>query len=213
MKIAFFDSGMGGITVLADSFNFFKNQEFIYYADTKNVPYGLKSKKEVKKYVFNAANFLMKKNIDALVVACNTATSIAINDLRKKYEIPIIGMEPAIKPAVERNNKNNKKILVLATELTLKEKKFNDLVSSLNSEDIIEPYPLSKLVDFIEKREISEKKIMGYLKRELKKIKFINYSTVVLGCTHFIFFKKFFRNFFPNNINIIDELIKGCSNG
>ncbi|HMA69095.1 MAG TPA: glutamate racemase, partial [Candidatus Mcinerneyibacterium sp.] len=89
MKIGFFDSGMGGITVLSDAVNFLKPAEFIYYADTKNVPYGVKPKKEVKKLVFDSVDFLISKKIDILVVACNTATSVAIKDIRKKYDIPI----------------------------------------------------------------------------------------------------------------------------
>ncbi|TYB31849.1 MAG: glutamate racemase [Candidatus Mcinerneyibacterium aminivorans] len=206
MNIGFFDSGMGGITVLADALNFFNSQNFIYYADTKNVPYGIKKKAKVKKYIFDSVDFLVDKKIDGLVVACNTATSIAINDLRKRYAFPIIGMEPAVKPAVEKNNKKgkNKKVLVLATELTLKERKFNNLVKKLNSRDIVESLPLSKLVTYVEDKMFEEKKIFKYLKKKFKNIDFKEFSTVVLGCTHFIFYLNYFKKFLPDDIKIID---------
>ena len=121
MKIAFFDSGVGGLSVLQTAIQVLPPQQYIYFADSVNAPYGTKSKKEIKKLMFEAVDFLQTKNINALVVACNTATSAAIKDLRKQYDFPIIGMEPAVKPAIEKSKK--KKIVLFATELTLKEKK------------------------------------------------------------------------------------------
>ncbi|NLA86278.1 MAG: glutamate racemase, partial [Clostridiales bacterium] len=113
MVIGLFDSGVGGITVLSEARKTIKNADFFYYADTKNVPYGTKTKEEVRGYVLNAADFLVSRGAGILVVACNTATSVAIEDLRQKYSIPVIGMEPAVKPAVE--NHKDKRILVTAT--------------------------------------------------------------------------------------------------
>ena len=118
MKIGIFDSGIGGLTVLAEALKEIPKGEFIYFADTGNVPYGTKSKEEVKDLVLRAGEFLYSKKIDALVVACNTATSIGIEELRKKYNVPIIGMEPAVKLAL--NKEDNKKVLVMSTDLTLK---------------------------------------------------------------------------------------------
>jgi len=203
MKIGFFDSGMGGITVLSDAVNFLKPAEFIYYADTKNVPYGVKTKKEVKKLVFDSVDFLISKKIDILVVACNTATSVAIKDIRKKYDIPIIGMEPAVKPAVINSSKK-KRVLVTATELTLKEKKYNKLVQRIDKNHRVDSLSLGTLVDYVEKENFDKKKILNYLKKRFKDIDLNLYETVVLGCTHFIFYKDFFREFLPDHIEIID---------
>ncbi len=111
--IGFFDSGVGGISVLKEAFKLLPKEDFLYYGDSKNAPYGTKKVEEVKALTFNATDFLMNKGIKALVVACNTATSVTINDLRENYDIPIIGIEPALKPAVEL--KKGGKIIIMAT--------------------------------------------------------------------------------------------------
>lgn len=203
MKIAFFDSGVGGLTVLKEALFQMPEEDYIYYADTENAPYGIKSRQDVKKLVLNAAEDIADKGIKALVVACNTATSIAIKDLRKKYSFPIIGMEPAVKPAVE-SNEERKRILVAATELTLKEEKFKNLVSKLDKEHVIDAVPLSRLVDFCEKGIFNEDIIIPYLQEQFSNLDLNNYSTLVLGCTHFPFYKNYFMRIFPDNICIID---------
>ena len=101
MKIGIFDSGIGGLSVLHEAYHQLPKQEFIFYADTQNVPYGTKSPEKIKELTFSCVEKLMDHGIKALVVACNTATSAAIKDLRLKYgNMPIIGIEPAVKPAV-----------------------------------------------------------------------------------------------------------------
>ncbi|TWH29418.1 glutamate racemase [Bacillus subtilis J22] len=109
MKIGFFDSGIGGMTVLYEAIKVLPYEDYIFYADTLNVPYGEKSKGKVKEYIFNAAEFLASQNIKALVIACNTATSIAIEDLRRNFDFPIIGIEPAVKPAINKCTEEKKK--------------------------------------------------------------------------------------------------------
>lgn len=146
MQVGFFDSGIGGLTVLYDSLRLLPELEYLYYADIENVPYGTKSKELVKEYIFTAVDFIIKQGVDALLLACNTATSIAVRELRSKYQIPIIGMEPAVKPAI-RNTKE-KRVLVLATPLTLKEDKYEDLVSRVDQNHIVDSLPLPGLVEF-----------------------------------------------------------------
>lgn len=203
MKIAFFDSGVGGLTVLKEALRHLPNEDYIYYADTKNAPYGIKTRKEVKELVLKAVEDIVIKEIKALVVACNTATSIAIKDLREKYKFPIIGMEPAVKPAVESND-DKKRILVAATELTLQEERFKNLVSKLDKEHIIDAVPLSRLVDFCEQGIFNEDIIIPYLQEQFQNLDIKNYSTLVLGCTHFPFYKNSFIKIFPQNTHIID---------
>jgi len=204
MKIGFFDSGIGGITVLHEALKMLPHEDYLYYADTSNVPYGPKPKNEVKKYIFDAIEFIISQEVKAIVIACNTATSIAIEDLRAKYNIPIIGMEPAVKPAVEINKNTNKRILVTGTALTLKENKLRHLITRLNNEHIVDLLPLPGLVQFSEKFEFNEEIILPYLKEQLNKYDLNNYETIVLGCTHFSFYKNMFKKLFPSNINIID---------
>lgn len=202
MKIGFFDSGVGGLSVLQTAIKVLPPQQYIYYADSKNAPYGTKSKKEVKSLTFQVVDFLHKKEINALVIACNTATSIAVKKLRKEYDFPIIGMEPAIKPAIEKSK--NKKVLLFATQLTLKEKKLQLLLQQLNANHKVDGIALSELIPFAEKMEWHKKKVTKYLEKKLKGIEWKNYSSIVLGCTHFLFFKSHFKKLIPPHIEIID---------
>lgn len=204
MQIGFFDSGVGGITVLHDALKMLPNEDYIYYADTQNVPYGPKPKEEVKKHIFEAVDFIIKQQVKAVVIACNTATSVAIEDLRAKYNIPIIGMEPAVKPAVEKNKSVNKRVLVTATALTLKEKKLKNLITRIDNKHIVDLLPLPGLVQFAEGFEFSEQAVLPYLEEQLAQYDLNDYETIVLGCTHFSFFTDMFRKLLPEHTNIID---------
>lgn len=202
MLIGFFDSGIGGLTVLHESLKLLKNADYIYYADTQNVPYGPKTKMQVRAFILNAADFMVRLGVDVLVVACNTATSVAIEDLRQKYDIPIIGMEPAVKPAVE--NHLDKRILVTATELALKEEKLKKLISRLDCEDIVDLLPLPELVVFAEKLTFDGPAVRLYLKEQLSRFDLGGFKAVVLGCTHFIYFRQVFKDLLGPDIDIID---------
>ncbi|NLI92474.1 MAG: glutamate racemase [Peptococcaceae bacterium] len=202
MRIGFFDSGVGGISVLHEALRQLPNENYIYYADTDHVPYGTKSKEEVKQYVFQAVEVMARVGMKALVVACNTATSIAINELRQQYSFPILGMEPAVKPAVEKNC--SKRILVTATPLTLKEEKYQDLVSRLDHAHIVDGVALPELVDYAEKFVFDQNEILEYLKAKLSGFELNQYGTVVLGCTHFQFYRSYFQKLFSGDTDIID---------
>ncbi len=203
--IGIFDSGIGGITVLKKIIEILPNEEYIYYADTKNAPYGIKPKDEVKRHIQESIKFLISQKVKAIVVACNTATSIAIKDIRKKCKIPIVGIEPAAKTAVER--RKNKKILIMATPITIREEKLNDLLKSLSAQNSTDLIAMPKLVEFAENREFESDKVKQYIKKELKEYNIDDYSELVLGCTHFLFFKKALSDIFPDSVEIIDGSI------
>lgn len=202
LKIGFFDSGIGGITVLNEALKMLPNEEYVYYADSINAPYGIKPKEVVKKYIYNVVQFLISKNVDVLVIACNTATSIAVKELRQVYDIPIIGMEPAVKYAVEHNE--NKRILVTATDLTLKEEKFKSLVERVDSDSKVDSLALPKLVEYAEDFIFEKDKIVNYLREQLEPFDLNEYGSIVLGCTHFPFYRKYFREILPEHIRIVD---------
>lgn len=202
MSIGILDSGIGGLTVLKEAVKLLPGEDFLYYADTKHVPYGTKPKDEVIGYIFNAVDFFADQGVEALVVACNTATSIAINDLRKKYSFPIIGMEPAVKPAVEKAD--NRRVLVLATPITVREKKLHDLVIRLDSEQTVDLLALPGLVEFAEDFIFDEETVIQYLLDELSGFNLKEYGAVVLGCTHFVFYRKHFKRILPHGVEIID---------
>ena len=200
--IGVFDSGIGGLTVLKKIMEILPNEKYIYYADVDNVPYGTKDKNKVKEYINKAVEFLVSKNVKAIVIACNTATSIAANDLRKKYNIPIVGIEPAAKPAVE--NRREKRVLIMATPTTIKEEKLKYLLENLDAKEYVDLVAMPKLVEFAEKGEFNSSQVENYIKEQLKEKDLEEYSVLVLGCTHFPFFKEVFESVFTKDINIID---------
>ena len=131
-KIGFFDSGVGGLNVLYEAFLCLpKNTSFVYYADHDNVPYGNKSSGEIKNLLFHALRFLKLEGCDAIVIACNTASSVANKEFRASFGVPIIAMEPAIKPAIA--NYPECRILITATQATIIGEKLKNLLDNLNA--------------------------------------------------------------------------------
>jgi glutamate racemase len=201
--IGFFDSGVGGISVLKEAVKLLPKENFVYFGDSENAPYGVKSVEEVRKLTFAAVDFLVNKNVKAVVVACNTATSAAIKDLRREYEgIPIIGIEPALKPAVEFNRKG--KILIMATPMTLAERKFSSLMKKYEEDAEIQPLPCPGLVELIESGVTEGPLIEDYLRRKLEPFLEGGIAAVVLGCTHYPFIKGSLRNVMKKDTPIID---------
>lgn len=202
--IGFFDSGVGGISVLKQALAILPNEDYIYFGDSLKAPYGIKSHDEIRNLTFNAVRFLLDKNIKALVVACNTATSVAIEDLREKYDevMPIVGIEPALKPAIEFKRKG--KIIIMATPVTLLEHKFNNLMKKYSNQDRIQKMPCPGLVELIEEGIIGGERIEEYLKERFLAFKDDEIAAVVLGCTHYPFIKKTLTK-------ILDEMDKKVS--
>jgi glutamate racemase len=207
--IGIFDSGMGGLTVLADAMKMLPNESFVYYGDFKNAPYGIKTKQEVLKLSEHICEILINKyHVKAIVIACNTATSAAVTNLRRKYTIPIIGMEPAVKPAIVLNN--GKKIAVMATEMTLKERKFNQLINRFENKNRIIKVPCSSLVKQIETIDFDQESLDQILNKCIPTIDSI--ESIVLGCTHFIFIKEYLNDKYEGQIKIFDGNIGTIKN-
>ena len=204
MKIGIFDSGLGGLSVLNEALSKLSEHEFLYYADVKNVTYGQKSRDEILKFSFDAVKFLVKNGADAVVVACNTATSVAIKELRGNLSVPIIGMEPAVKKAHDLSHDDALKTLVIATPVTVNGAKLKELITNLNAKDKTELLALPRLVNFAEKAEFESENVKSYLKDELAKFDLSKFDFLVLGCTHFNYFKDSLREILPTNVSIID---------
>ncbi len=202
MSIGVFDSGMGGISVLSELIRLMPNESYIYYGDSDNAPYGTKTVKEITKLSISACDFLISKGVKAIVVACNTATSASIKILRNKYDIPIIGMEPAIKPALEVAKE--KKVVVLATPITLKERKFEDLVNRLGANDKVIKVPAPELVRIVESGNINDITVKEQVKSYFEDIDMRQVGSVVLGCTHFIFLREIIEQAMGQEIILID---------
>ena len=201
--IGFFDSGVGGLSVLREAISIMPNENYIYFGDSKNAPYGTRELDDVKQLTFNAVDFLLKKNVKAIVIACNTATSAAIEELRDKYtDIPIIGIEPALKPAVELNR--NGSVIIMATPMTLREKKFKKLMCKYQDRCNIISMPCAELVEFVESGNLTGIEVEEYLNNKFKDYNKSDIAAVVLGCTHFPFIKKTLSKIIGMDIPLID---------
>ena len=184
--IGVFDSGIGGLTVLKEIRNILPKENIVYVGDTKNSPYGNKTEEEVKKYVKEIAEDMVSNGVKAIVFACNTATSIAVKDIREEYkDMIIIGIEPAIKVAIDNNKKN---VLVLATTNTIKLDKYQKLIEKLDASDKVISVDLPGLSSLIDMGDLNSNEIDIILKEKLLPYKGI-VDSIVLGCTHYPFVK------------------------
>jgi len=201
-KIGFFDSGIGGISVLSYARNLLPYENFLYYADPAHVPYGTKTREQITEYSLQATEYLITHGAAAVVVACNTATSMAIETLRSSFDIPIIGIEPAVKPVALTHK--NEDILVCATPVTIAGERLHSLIDR-NFPPDSDRFPtlvaLPELVCFAEQGEFNVDRICEYLSSKIDLT--LHYSAVVLGCTHFSYFRDSFRKLL-GNIDIVD---------
>ena len=184
--IGVFDSGVGGVSVLRELVRQLPRERFIYYGDNKNAPYGTRSEEEIRALSLDVANWLLGRDVKAMLVACNTATSAAIQTLRERLSIPVVGMEPALKPAYELHADG--KILVLATPATLRQAKFHRLYERYGEHAVALPCP--ELVEFVESGRCEGAEIDAYLARRFADVQGEKLAAAVLGCTHFSFLKK-----------------------
>lgn len=199
--IGVFDSGLGGITVLGDLMMMLPGENYIYFGDSLNAPYGTKTQKEIFELSRKICDMFVSKGAKAIVIACNTATSAAVNDLRDLYDIPIVGMEPALKPAVLNNN--GKAIAVMATDYTLNNEKFENLRNRLSHDVVIDKIPSPGLVKLVEEGVYDGEKVDDYLS-ELYVIRGNDeYEAIVLGCTHFLYNREAIRSFI-GDVDIYD---------
>ena len=203
--IGLFESGIGGISILDKLKELLPNENFIFLADNKNCPYGYKSKKEIIFLSTKNCEKLIELNCKVLVVACNTATTNAIEKLREVIDIPIIGIEPGIKPAISYTKTKN--IGILATEKTLNSKLFFETTNDNKIHDIkIHEQIGYKLVNIIEDGIISKKELDTILKLYLNPMIEKNIDCLVLGCTHYHYLKDNIKEILPPGISIIDTI-------
>ena len=201
--IGFFDSGVGGLSVMREALKIMPNEDYIYFGDSKNAPYGIKSAEEVRELTFKAVEFLLNKGVKGIAVACNTATSAAVADLRKMYpNLPLVGIEPALKPAVESVNDGS--ILIMATPMMLKEAKFNRLMKKYEDRADIVPVPCPGLMEFIEEGKLKGEEVEQYLLDKVNAYKKGKISSIVLGCTHYPFIEPLLSNIVGEDTAIID---------
>lgn len=203
--IGIFDSGMGGITVTRQIAQDLPHERLIFLGDSAHAPYGTKTPQEVCQLSDSIVKHFVEQGVKAIVIACNTATSAAVNYLRDQYDIPIIGMEPALKVACDRGHGERQRIVVTATPLTLREQKFEQLMRRFEADHTIFSQPCPELVEIVERGELGNREIvMATLRRYFADYDMDSLDSVVLGCTHFVFFRDYFRELLPDHVAIID---------
>lgn len=201
--IAVFDSGVGGISVLRELIRIMPEEDFIYFGDSKNAPYGTRKKEEVRQLTIACARQLFDQGAKGLVVACNTATSAAVRVLREMYPyIPIVGIEPALKPAALCME--HPKVLVMATPMTIREDKFHRLMEQYKNEAEIIPLPCPGLMDFIERGDLDGEDLHKYLEDLLYSYSNNQVDAAVLGCTHYPFARRQIQRVLGDQVRIFD---------
>jgi len=200
--IGLFDSGIGGTSIWKEIHQLLPNENTIYLADSKNAPYGKKTKEEIIQLCFKNVDFLLSKNCKMIVVACNTATTNAIKEMRAKYDIPFIGIEPAIKPAA--NQSETQTIGILATKGTLNSELFNRQVENYSNVKILEQVGYG-LVELIEDGKIDSEEMRNLLKLYLRPMVAANMDYLVLGCSHYPYLVPEIKKIIPPHVKIIDS--------
>lgn len=195
--IGFFDSGLGGLSTLKEARKILPRECFIYYADNLNSPYGNMEDERIIALSKERISYLLKKGIKALVIACNTVTAAAIKDIREMADVPVIGMEPAIAPALKLTK--TRKVLLLATKATVRNKGYCSKYGDVEVACCV----CLGLAPFIERYYDEDDRIAQYIRRLVESYSGFNFDCIVLGCTHYVLKKKLFEECFPG-VAVID---------
>ncbi len=202
VTIGVFDSGVGGLSILDEALQQLPHHNYIYFADSANAPYGDKPPQWIAERSLQICRYLVEQDCSAIVVACNTATAEAIATIRSTLDIPIIGVEPGIKPAAMQSQ--NGIVGVLATEATLNSDKFNALLATLPEHCQFIKQAGAGLVPLIEAGLVETPEMQALLRSHLKPIQDQGADTLVLGCTHYPFLKKMIRAVVGDSMTLID---------
>ena len=201
--IGVFDSGLGGVSVLRACTELLPNEDFLFFGDSANAPYGEKTLDRVRALTLERVADLVDRGVKAVVVACNTATSAAIAALREKYpRIPMIGIEPAVKPAAQA--RDSSQVIVMATPLTIHEEKYQKLAAAFCHEAGVISLPCRGLAELVEQGQREGPVIDAYLQELFLPFRHCNVEYIVLGCTHYPFVEGAIRKNFGRPVEIID---------
>lgn len=201
--IGVFDSGVGGLSVLKEIRRALPGEDLIYVADSAHAPYGDKPKEFILERSTAIVDFFLAQQVKAIVVACNTATGAAVREIRERHSLPIIAMEPAIKPAVVKTQSGV--VGVLATSRTLASRNFKLLFERFANQARIIPVACPGLVEHIERGDVAGTEIRALVARYVEPLLSQNVDTIVLGCTHYPFIAPLVREIAGCSVAVIDS--------
>ncbi len=202
--IGIFDSGIGGLTVVKSILRLMPNENIVYFGDTARVPYGSKSNETVIEYSLQAANFLLRKNIKLLVVACNTASAVALKDLKKFLTIPVIGMiEPGAKMAIQESR--NGIVGVIGTRATISNRAYANELKKISPRTKVYERACPLFVPLAEEGWLDHKVTEMIAKEYLKELKEKNIDSLILGCTHYPILQDIIQKVIGKNVKLIDS--------
>lgn len=197
-----FDSGLGGLSVVAEIVARLPNERMIYYADSGNCPYGPRPVEEIRLLASQATEFLLAHHAKLIVIACNTATSAAVAYLRSRYSVPFVAMVPAVKPAAERSH--GRRIGVLATQATLHTQTYYELVERFAHDVTLCEVAGPELVELVERGELDGPRAESILRRVINPMLAQGIDTLVLGCTHYPFLRPAIERVVGPDVEVID---------
>lgn len=201
--IGIFDSGVGGLTVLKEIEKLLPHENILYLGDTARVPYGIRSPETVIKYSIECANFLYKRGIKILVVACNTSSSISLPILKERLDIPVLGViEPGVKAALKATK--NKKVGVIGTEATIQSNSYTKAIKRIDSTIEVMSKACPLFVPLVEEGILDGKIADLVIERYLNELKQSDIDTLILGCTHYPLLKKSIKEYMKN-ITLVDS--------
>lgn len=200
--IGIFDSGIGGLSVLKEIRKQLPDENYVYIADSAFTPYGDRSEQEIIQRCLQLVETLINHGATIIVVACNTATAIAVNRLREVFSLPIVAMEPAVKPAVENSRKG--KVGILATTMTLSSHRYAHLLERFASGTEVIEQACPGLVEKVEAMQLDSESTIKLLNQYLDPLLNKNVDAVVLGCTHYPFLRKQIEKITGSEIRVID---------
>jgi|SRR5690625_190730 len=202
--IAVIDSGVGGLTVLHELMRQLPKEKFVYLGDTYRCPYGSKTKEQVREFVWDIVNYLLKRNIKCLIIACNTATAYTIKELQSELTIPVIGViKPGGRAAV--NVTRNKKIGVIGTEGTIQSRAYSKVLHHIDPTLNIYSLACPPFVPLIEKGIIQEQEAKQIITETLIPLKDTDIDTLILGCTHYPIIKDLIQKVLGPDVKIVSS--------
>lgn len=201
--IGVFDSGVGGLTVASEIMKQLPNERIIYFGDTARVPYGNKSKKTIIKYSKQIVNFLLEKNVKAIVIACNTASALALEEIKAQVSIPVIGVvEPGAKTAASVTKNNN--MGIIGTKGTISSGIYQELLNKTNPEVNVYGKACPLFVPLVEEGWINDPITFDVARRYLADFMEIDIDTLVLGCTHYPLLRDTISSVLGNRVNLVN---------